>query len=178
VLVPGGRLGLLVFVAAGPLPPPLPEGNEFPSEAETRRLLADADFALEAAGEADLGDSPEEWTRRADAVDAEIERRHGADPAYRLAQEQSGRIGRLLSDGALRPWLGVAVAAGPARSAQSSPMADCLDGCLSRHLRMSRRRAISRAADPSTCLCRGRGACRQRSGSPSRRSASRLASTS
>jgi hypothetical protein len=46
-----------------------------------------------------------------DAVDAEIERRHGADPAYRLAQEQSGRIGRLLSDGALRPWLGVAVAA-------------------------------------------------------------------
>jgi hypothetical protein len=64
VLVPGGRLGLLVFVAAGPLPPPLPEGNEFPSEAETRRLLADAGFALEATGEADLGDSPEECTRR------------------------------------------------------------------------------------------------------------------
>ena len=94
-----------------PTPPAAAEGNEFPSEDETRRLLADADFALEAAGEADLGDSPEEWTRRADAVDAEIERRHGADPAYRLAQEQSGRIGRLLSDGALRPWLGVAVAA-------------------------------------------------------------------
>jgi SAM-dependent methyltransferase len=64
VLVPGARLGLLVFVADGPLPPPLPEGNEFPSEAETRRLLADAGFALEATGEADLGDSPEECTRR------------------------------------------------------------------------------------------------------------------
>jgi SAM-dependent methyltransferase len=27
VLTPGARLGLLVFVADGPLPPPLPEGN-------------------------------------------------------------------------------------------------------------------------------------------------------
>ncbi len=111
VLVPGARLGLLVFVADGPLPPPLPEGNEFPSEAETRQLLADAGFVLEEAAEADLGDSPEEWSRRADAVEAEIERRHGEDPAYRQAQEQSGRVGRLISDGGLRAWTGVAVAA-------------------------------------------------------------------
>jgi SAM-dependent methyltransferase len=108
VLVPGARLGLLVFVADGPLPPPLPEGNEFPSEVETRQLLADAGLELEETGEADLGDSPREWTRRADAVDAEIERRHGTDPAFQQAQEQSGRVGRLLSTGALRPWLGVA----------------------------------------------------------------------
>jgi SAM-dependent methyltransferase len=108
VLVPGARLGLLVFVADGPLPPPLPEGNEFPSEAETRQLLADTGLELEETGEADLGDSPREWTRRADAVDAEIERRHGTDPAFQQAQEQSGRVGRLLSTGALRPWLGVA----------------------------------------------------------------------
>ena len=46
----------------------------------------------------------------ADAVDAEIEQRHGDDPAFRQAQEQSGRVGRLLADGALRPWLGIAVA--------------------------------------------------------------------
>jgi SAM-dependent methyltransferase len=110
VLVPGARLGLLVFAADGPLTSPPPEGNEFPSEAETRRLLGDAGFAVAEAGEADLGDSPEEWTRRADAVDAEIERRHGGDPAFRQAQEQSGRVGRLLSDGALRPWLGIALA--------------------------------------------------------------------
>lgn len=110
VLAPGARLGLLVFAADGPLTSPAPEGNEFPSEAETRRLLADAGFAVDASAEADLGDSPEEWTRRADAVDAEIERRHGGDPAFQQAQEQSGRVGRLLSDGALRPWLGVAVA--------------------------------------------------------------------
>jgi SAM-dependent methyltransferase len=110
VLTPGARLGLLVFVADGPLPPPLPEGNEFPSEAETTQLLADAGFELLDTAEADLGDSPAEWTERADAVDAEVERRHGDDPAFRQAKEQSRRVGRLLSRGALRPWLGVAVA--------------------------------------------------------------------
>jgi SAM-dependent methyltransferase len=110
VLIPGARLGLLVFVADGPLPPPLPEGNEFPSEAETRQLLDDAGFELVEATEADLGDSPEEWTDRADAVAAEVDRRHGSDPAFRQAQEQSRRVGRLLSENALRPWLAVAVA--------------------------------------------------------------------
>jgi SAM-dependent methyltransferase len=110
VLSPGGRLGLLVFVADAPLPPPLPEGNEFPSEAETRQLLADAGFGLVESADADLADSPAEWTRRADAVEAEVARRHGTDPAFRQAQEQSGRVGRLLSEGALRPWLAVVVA--------------------------------------------------------------------
>lgn len=37
-------------------------------------------------------------------------RRHGGDPRFQEAREQSGRVGRLLSDGRLRPWLGVAVA--------------------------------------------------------------------
>ena len=110
VLVPGARLGLLVFAADGPLTSPAPEGNEFPSVAGIRQLLADAGFDVADAAEADLGDSPAEWTRRADAVDAEIERRHGEDPAFGQAREQSGRVGRLLSDGALRPWLGIAVA--------------------------------------------------------------------
>ena len=110
VLRPGARLGLLVFVADGPLPPPVPEGNEFPSEAEARQLLADAGFAVEEAADADLGDSPAEWTERADAVDAEVARRHGEDPAFRQAEENAKRVGRLLSHGALRPWLAVAVA--------------------------------------------------------------------
>jgi SAM-dependent methyltransferase len=110
VLAPGGRLGLLVFVADAPLPPPLPEGNEFPSEPELLDLLEAAGFAVEATGDADLGDSPPEWSERADAVEAEVARRHGADPAFREAEEQSRRVARLLSDGALRGWLGVAVA--------------------------------------------------------------------
>ena len=110
MLRPGGRLGLLVFVADGPLTPPLPEGNEFPSEEELLGLLRDAGFALEESTDADLGDSPPEWTERADAVDAEVERRHGGDPAFRQARKNAGRVGRLLSAGELRAWMGVATA--------------------------------------------------------------------
>lgn len=110
VLRPGGRLGLLVFVADDPLPPPLPEGNEFPSEVELRALLAATGFRLGGTADADLGDSPAEWSERADAVEAEIARRHGEDPAFAQAEENSRRVGRLLSDGGLRAWLGVATA--------------------------------------------------------------------
>lgn len=110
VLTDGARLGLLVFLADAPLPPPLPEGNEFPSEAELLALLGAAGFRLEETADADLSDSPREWTERADAVDAEVARRHGEEPAFQQAEEQSGRVGRLLADGALRAWLGVATA--------------------------------------------------------------------
>ena len=94
--------------SGGPLTPPLPEGNEFPSEQELLGLLRDAGLALEESADADLSDSPPEWTERADAVDAEVERRHGHDPAFEQAQENARRVGRLLSAGELRAWLGVA----------------------------------------------------------------------
>ena len=106
----GGRLGLLVFVADGPLTPPLPEGNEFPSEEELLALVRNAGFSLEESAEADLGDSPQEWTARADALDAEVERRHGEDRAFRQARENARRVGRLLAAGELRAWLGVLTA--------------------------------------------------------------------
>ncbi len=44
---------------------------------------------------------PTPWTPRS-------RRRHGDDPAFEQAQENSRRVGRLLSDGGLRAWLGVA----------------------------------------------------------------------
>jgi SAM-dependent methyltransferase len=113
VLVDGGRLGLLVFVADEPLPPPLPEGNSFPSSAEVERLLADAGFRVTDTADADLADSPPEWKSRADAVDAEVQHRHGDDARWAEAEEQSGRVGRLLSSGALRPRLISAVLACP-----------------------------------------------------------------
>ena len=56
VLTDGGRLGLLVFVADGPLTSPPPDGNEFPSEAETRELLAAAGFEVADAADADLSE--------------------------------------------------------------------------------------------------------------------------
>jgi SAM-dependent methyltransferase len=114
ILVDGGRLGLLVFVADEPLPPPLPEGNSFPSAAELEQLLGAARFRITASADADLADSPQEWTERADAVDAEVQRRHGDDPRWAEAQDQSGRVGRLLGSGALRPRLLAAVATEPA----------------------------------------------------------------
>jgi len=110
VLVPGGRLGLLVFVAERELPPPLPEGNSFPARDELDMLLAAAGFTVTATGEADLSDSPPEWQEAADAVDAEVQRRHGDDPRWAESQEQAGRVGRLLGSGALRPVLVTAVA--------------------------------------------------------------------
>jgi SAM-dependent methyltransferase len=109
VLEPGGRLGLLVFVADEPLPPPLPEGNSFPSPAEVESLLAGAGFEVTGRADADLSDSPPEWQERADAVEAEVQRRHGEDPQWAQAQEQSARVGRLLGSGALRPRLLAAV---------------------------------------------------------------------
>ena len=44
VLRPGGDLGLLVFVARGPLPGPLPDGNDFPTEDALCALLDGAGF--------------------------------------------------------------------------------------------------------------------------------------
>jgi hypothetical protein len=41
-------------------------------------------------------------------VDAEVERRHGHDTAFEQAQNNARRVGRLLSRGELRTWLGVA----------------------------------------------------------------------
>jgi SAM-dependent methyltransferase len=111
VLRPGGRAGLLVFAGVRELTGPLPDGNTFPSVEELPGLLAGAGLRLGATGQADLSDSPVQWTARADAVDAEIERRHGHDERWALAQEQSGRVGRLLSDGEIIPWLGIATAA-------------------------------------------------------------------
>jgi SAM-dependent methyltransferase len=105
VLRDGGRVGLLVFVTEGELTLPVPDGNTFPTERETRDLLAATGFAVEDTADADLADSPPSWSDRAEAVEAEIDRRHGDDPRRREAAEQSRRVGRLLSAGELRPWL-------------------------------------------------------------------------
>ncbi|MCO7222346.1 class I SAM-dependent methyltransferase [Klenkia sp. PcliD-1-E] len=109
VLRPGGRLGLLVFArVVDELPEPAPEGNSFPTVPELDALLDAAGFDVRDRTVADLGDSPPGWQEAADAVDAEVARRHGEDPRYRRSAEQSRRVGALLSAGALRPELVVA----------------------------------------------------------------------
>ena len=111
VLRPQGRVGLLVFVAAGPLPEQ-PVGNDFPTQDRLDALLAGAGLRVEnSASAADFAGAPPLWQQHADAVDAELERRHGDDPAWRTAEQQSGVIGRLLAAGDLAGTLLVARAA-------------------------------------------------------------------
>ena len=42
------------------------------------------------------------WHERTHAVESELERRHGDQPAWRTAEAQSGRIGHLLKQGQLQ----------------------------------------------------------------------------
>ncbi|SDT39556.1 Methyltransferase domain-containing protein [Friedmanniella luteola] len=108
VLRPGGRLGLLVFVATGALPEQ-PAGNDFPTRPRLDHLLREAGLTVHDSGSAaDFPATPAGWQDRADAVDAELERRHGDDEAWRTAEAQSAVIGRLLAAGDLVGTLVVA----------------------------------------------------------------------
>jgi len=99
VLAPGARLGLLVFVAQHPPLSTQPAGNNFPTDDGLRDLLSAAGFrVLNSASERDFTALPTHWQERADAVDAELERRHRDDPAWQVAGRQSAVIGRLLND--------------------------------------------------------------------------------
>jgi hypothetical protein len=111
VLGPSGRLGLLAFLADGPLPPPLPEGNEFSSADELDRLLGAGEFqVLQTTPAGSLTDTPVSWRSRADRVEDALARRHAEDPRWQTAQEQTARVARLISGGHLRPMLLHAVA--------------------------------------------------------------------
>lgn len=99
VLAPGGRAGLLVYVALGPLPE-TPEGNDFPTSSE---LLADVAAAgLTVVDEREMASAHDEsasWHERTAKVDAALAKRHGDDENFRRAQDQSATMGRLLSEG-------------------------------------------------------------------------------
>jgi SAM-dependent methyltransferase len=111
VLGPAGRLGLLAFLAAGPLPPPLPEGNDFCTPGELDDLLRTAGFEVRRSTPAgSLADAPASWRARADRVEDALARRHAGDPHWETAQEQTARVARLISGGHLRPILLHAVA--------------------------------------------------------------------
>jgi SAM-dependent methyltransferase len=111
VLVPGGRLGLLVFVADEPHPAGAPEGNQFPTEADLDSGLEQAGFeVVEQADLADFAEAPLSWTERADRVEQAIERAHAGDPRLAVARDQEQRIGRLLAGGQVSGRLVHAVA--------------------------------------------------------------------
>jgi SAM-dependent methyltransferase len=102
VVCPGGRIGLLVYVAARlPLDDP-PEGNRFPARADLDSLVHAA--GLDVLGAADahrLGEPQADWRDRTEAVERELHRCFGRTPQLRTSDEQSARIGRLLESGQL-----------------------------------------------------------------------------
>ena len=103
VLAPEARFGLLVYVAARADVPNAPEGNHFPTADRLAALVDDAGLVVEQSAHlADFAVAPPLWQHRVDVVEAELERRHGADGRFRTAERQSSRLGRLIAAGEVR----------------------------------------------------------------------------
>lgn len=96
-----GRLGLIVFLAEAQLSPQdQPEGNRFPTEESLQQLLSAAGLSIaRRLRTAELPEIPPEWESKVDAVEEALRRRHGHEEAWRLAEEQSDEMGRLLGSG-------------------------------------------------------------------------------
>jgi SAM-dependent methyltransferase len=112
VLTPAGRLGMLVYLAAGEVRNP-PEGNDFPTGDRFAQLYLDAGLAvLDQAALTDLPDAPEPWTVRESAVRDRIAEAHREDDAWRKAAKQEDAIGSLIGSGAVVGRLFVLAPAG------------------------------------------------------------------
>jgi SAM-dependent methyltransferase len=99
VLVPGGRLGLLVLQQCDAPLPEQPEGNDFPTHDALAAQLADAGFRVDdEIDAARLPGAPAGWDERADRVAEHVRRHHGDHPAHRQADEQGRIMGRLLGE--------------------------------------------------------------------------------
>jgi SAM-dependent methyltransferase len=102
VVRPGGRIGLLVYLAVVPELDDPPEGNHFPTGTDLNSLLRHA--GLDVLAVADSRDMPEpsaSWQHRTAAVEHELQRRFGHTPQLSAARKQSDKIGRLLGTGQL-----------------------------------------------------------------------------
>jgi SAM-dependent methyltransferase len=102
IVRPGGRIGLLVYVATRlPLADP-PDGNRFPARGDLDALVRGAGLDVVLAADTHrLSVPPAGWRQRAEAVERELRRRFSRRPQLRTAGQQSERIGRLLRSGQL-----------------------------------------------------------------------------
>jgi SAM-dependent methyltransferase len=102
IMRPGGRIGLLVYLAETAELDNPPQGNHFPSSGQLHDLFGQAGLeAVDVADFRDIAAPPPEWAGRAEAVERELHRRYGHRPELTTADEQSRRIGHLLSSGQL-----------------------------------------------------------------------------
>jgi SAM-dependent methyltransferase len=114
VLVPGGLLGLLVFLATTTEVEGKPAGNTFPTEAAFSAMVRKAGLAVrDTAAVADLPDPEAEWQARTARVGEAVAARHGGEPALQTAQAQEAAIGHVFASGQVSGrW--VSLQAGPA----------------------------------------------------------------
>ncbi len=104
VVRPPGRIGLLVLVARELSPPGEPEDSFFPTRQSLSSLLPRAGLRIDTCRSVgDIWEPPEQWQQRVKAVEAELERRHGDDRDWQVAEQQTARIGRLLADSMIEP---------------------------------------------------------------------------
>jgi len=97
VLRPSGRLGLLVFTATESFAGEQPEGNTFISSAQLNAMIAEADLAVRASAPNVRFGPDAEWQRQVETIDAELDRRHGGQIPWQIAQRQSALFGQLLA---------------------------------------------------------------------------------
>lgn len=105
VLRPQARFGLIVYCAAHPgeLRRESPAGNTFPGVPALQDLLEGSSLRVLTSGWIDdFSALPAGWEDAMTTVQAELERRHGDDPRWQSANEQSGRMGSLLAAGEVR----------------------------------------------------------------------------
>jgi SAM-dependent methyltransferase len=100
VVRPGGRIGLLVYLAvAAELDDP-PQGNHFPSSGQLHHMFGQEGLeVVEVAGFRDAVEPPPDWAGRAEAVERELHRRYGHTAELGAADEQTKLFGRLLDSG-------------------------------------------------------------------------------
>jgi ubiquinone/menaquinone biosynthesis C-methylase UbiE len=100
VVRPGGRVGLLAYLASAAELDDPPQGNYFPSSAQLHGMFCEVGLeAMEVAGFGDAIQPPRDWAARVETVERELHRRHGQAAELAAADEQSSLFGRLLSTG-------------------------------------------------------------------------------
>ncbi len=108
VLQPDARFALIVYCAAhaGDLSLQPPEGSTFPSVQALQDLLENASLQAQASGWIDdFAALPAHWDEAMTSVQTELQRRHGGDPRWHSAQEQSNLMDSLLTAGEVRGQL-------------------------------------------------------------------------
>jgi SAM-dependent methyltransferase len=102
VVRPGGRIGLLVYLAVVPELDDPPRGNHFPTSTDLNAMIGCARLdVLAVADSRDMPEPPASWRERTAAVERELRRRFGHTSQFAAATGQSDRIGHLIDIGQL-----------------------------------------------------------------------------